>query len=215
MSHALCCKRAAAHCGQKTCHRVAETSWMCCVQIKHSPFKYYFFLCNLVSSPLSSPGLPPLSLSPLFPLLNSCFIHSLSSSCCFLVLSSSFVQSFFHPLTLLPPLFHFLVPFVFPPFLCFVSTLFHSNIPLSIPALFCLIDSSSLVSSSLLSSSPPTPSAHGHMLLCRWVPVLAGLLLAAAYCKDPDSSNEARASPDGRVSEAALLPGAEKPLTLN
>lgn len=72
---------------------------------------------------------------------------------------------------------------------CVLSLLFHSNIPLSIPALFCLIDSSSLVSSSLLSSSPPTPSAHGHMLLCRWVPVLAGLLLAAACCKDPDSSN--------------------------
>lgn len=150
-----------------------------------------FSLVCLLSSPLLSYltslflSYPHLSLFALISSSNLSFPLSLFLSSCFLVSSPSSI-SFFHPVTSPPLLFHFLVPLVFLPLslpVYFPIRSSSSYIPFSIPALFCLLYSSFLVSSSLLSSSPPTLSVHGHMLLCRWVPVLARLLLATTCCK--------------------------------
>lgn len=89
-------------------------------------------------------------------------------------------------------------------FLLFFHHLFFKSTPLFLfsQAYFVSSFPPFLVSSHVLFSSPSTPSVHGHMQLCRWVPLFALQPLASTCCKDPNSSNEARALPCGQGYEA-------------
>lgn len=157
------------------------------------------------------------------PLLSSPFCFLVSSPATNSLLSSHLVSCLIS--LFLPSPFLFLCLLIFSTLLLSSSALFplHPSsflfhLFVSYPLIsFCLLSSCPLVLSPLLSCPcflpfshtcitplpPPTPSVHGHMLLCRSVPLLARLRLATTCCVDPDSSNGASVSACGRGNEAA------------